>query len=175
MSDINVVNLDCELADPEKEDAPLVARPIVYPLRMNGVLGVGSVVAPCFQDDETVRVVIYTQDAFNPMEFSNSTAFVSIELKDCLGTVEKFEHVAADVVKVDEDEVYVLQAAFCQYVDLYLPAEEEDTINDLELAEEAVVQRSSRKRKGNENHDFMYMIHDKPHHSYHNVHQSLKP
>ena len=87
----------------------------------------------------------------------SSTRIDLIQLKDCLGIVESFDHVAADVVKVSEDDVYLLQAAFCQYVDVFLPKEEEQTIGSMEEAEEATIRRSNRKRKHKQNDDYMYM------------------
>ena len=127
---------------------------------MNGVLRVGSVLTTCFKGNTKTRVLVYLQDPLNPQEFINSTRIDLIELKDCLRIIENFENVASDVVKVSEDDVYLLQAAFCQYVDVFLPEERGEIIGSMEEAEEATIRRSSRKRKHKQKDDFMHMPHD---------------
>ena len=54
--------------------------------------------------------MVYLQDPLNPQELINSSRIDLIELKDCLRIIENFSHVASDVVKVSEDDVYILQA-----------------------------------------------------------------
>ena len=102
-------------------------RSVVYPsgsvIAIDGVLGVGIVRQTCYESDEGVKVSIYSQDPFNPVDFVDTAIESTIKSTDSLGLIEAYEKPEDDLVRVSEDSIYLLQVSFCQYVDAYIPEE----------------------------------------------------